>query len=293
VTDKRLTEEEAVAELASGMTIAIGGWGSRRKPLSLVRAVLRSDLTDLTVISHGGPDVGLLCAAGKVSRVISAFVAPDVHSATNPNSATLDPHFRKARQTGTVVQEPLDEGLIQLGLQAAAWRVPFLPSRVGLGSDLLRDNPTLRTVRSPFEDGEELIAMPALKIDAVFCHLNRADARGNAAFLGPDLYWDDLMLQAAPTGRRFISAEQVVPTDQLAGEANLQQLRISRMMVDGVIERPGGAHFSSCEPDHPRDDEVQRQYFAAAKGDDAWAEFRSAWIDLSEDDYQQRREADR
>ena len=48
VADKRMTEDEVVAELESGMTIGIGGWGSRRKPMSLVRAILRSDLTDLT-----------------------------------------------------------------------------------------------------------------------------------------------------------------------------------------------------------------------------------------------------
>ena len=40
--DKRCTEDEAVAELRSGMTIGIGGWGSRRKPMSVVRAILRS-----------------------------------------------------------------------------------------------------------------------------------------------------------------------------------------------------------------------------------------------------------
>ena len=64
--DKRLTEDEAVAELESGMTIGIGGWASRRKPMSLVRALLRSPITDLTIVSYGGPDVGLLCAAGKI-----------------------------------------------------------------------------------------------------------------------------------------------------------------------------------------------------------------------------------
>ena len=39
VTDKRMTEEDVVAELRDGMTIGIGGWGSRRKPMSIVRAI--------------------------------------------------------------------------------------------------------------------------------------------------------------------------------------------------------------------------------------------------------------
>ena len=60
MADKLTTVDEVVAELRDGMTVGIGGWGSRRKPMALVRAILRSDLRDLTVVSYGGPDVGLL-----------------------------------------------------------------------------------------------------------------------------------------------------------------------------------------------------------------------------------------
>jgi glutaconate CoA-transferase, subunit A len=293
MTDKRLTEDEVVAQLRSGMTVAIGGWGSRRKPMSIVRAILRSDLTDLTIVSHGGPDLGLLCAAGKVRRAIYAFVSLDQSTPGHPPAALLEPHFRKARQSGAIEDEPLDEGMVHLGLQAAAWRVPFLPTRVGLGSDLWRDNPRLATVRSPFGDGEELTAVPAFELDAAICHLNRADERGNAVYLGPDLYWDDLMLQAAPTGGRFVSAERVVPTRELAGEASLQQMRISRMMVDGVVEAPGGAHFTSCEPDYGRDEAFQKDYMATAKSPEAWEAFRAAWLDIDEAEYQAKVEAAR
>ena len=55
MADKRITENEVVAQLEDGMTISIGGWGSRRKPMSLVRAILRSDLKGLTIVSYGGP----------------------------------------------------------------------------------------------------------------------------------------------------------------------------------------------------------------------------------------------
>src|SRR4051794_581730 len=150
--DKRMTVDEVVAELNDGMTIGIGGWGSRRKPMAVVRAMLRSDVRDLTVVSYGGPDVGLLCAAGKVRKVVFAFVSLD--------SIALEPHFRNARQAGAVDSLELDEGMFLLGLQAAAWRVPFLPTRVGLGSDLLDRQDEIRTVRSPYDDGEEFVAMP-------------------------------------------------------------------------------------------------------------------------------------
>ena len=277
MTDKRVREEDVVAELESGMTIGIGGWGSRRKPMSIVRAIARSDLTDLTVVSYAGPDLGLLCALGKVRRAVYAFASLD--------SIPLEPHFRAARQTGAVEDEPYDEGLFLLGLQAAAWRVPFLPTRVGLGSDLMRLNDRLRTVRSPYDDGEELVAAPALDLDAAICHLNIGDERGNAAFLGPDLYFDDLFLRAAR--RRFVSVERIVPTDKLLDEAGTElRLRINRTMVDGVVEAPGGAHFTSCVPDYERDEAFQREYAAAAKSSDAWDAFHAEWIDIDEAAYQ-------
>src|SRR5262245_51445012 len=189
VPDKRVTIDEIVSEVRDGMTIGIGGWGSRRKPMALVRALLRSPVRDLKVVSYGGPDVGLLCRAGKVREVVYAFVSLD--------SIALEPHFRNARQSGAVRTTELDEGMFLLGLQAAAWRVPFLPTRVGLGSDVMRLNPDLRTIRSPYADGEELVAMPALELDVALVHMHRGDRGGTGQFLGVDPYLDDLMCLAA------------------------------------------------------------------------------------------------
>lgn len=274
--DKRMTEDEVVAELEPGMTIGIGGWGSRRKPMSIVRAIARSDLTNLTLVSYGGPDVGLLCATGKVSKVVYSFVSLD--------TIPLEPWFRKRRQAGEVEVDEYDEGMFLLGLQAAAWRVPFLPTRVGMGTDLLKLNPDLRTVVSPYPDQEELIAMPALRLDAALVHLNRGDAYGNAQYLGVDPYFDDLFLGAAE--RRFLSVEQVVGTDDLAKLGPLQSMIVNRLLVDGVVEAPNGAHFTSCAPDYERDEAFQAEYAATAKDDDAWAAFRAAYVDVAEADYQ-------
>jgi glutaconate CoA-transferase, subunit A len=280
MTSKLVHEDEVVAQLSDGMTIGIGGWGSRRKPMSIVRAIARSSLRDLTIVGFAGPDLGLLCATGQVATAMYPFASLD--------SIALEPHFRAARQAGRVQDVPWDEGMFLLALQAAAWRVPFLPTRVGLGSDLMKLNTLLRTVRSPFDGGQELVAVPAMKLDAAICHLNRADASGNATFLGPDLYFDDLFLRAAPT-RRFISVERIVPTSDLAGEAGTElRLRVARMMVDGVVERAGGALFTSCVPDYERDEGLQKEYADAARSPDAWAAFKQGWIDSSEEDFQRK-----
>jgi glutaconate CoA-transferase subunit A len=173
-----------------------------------------------------------------------------------------------------------------LGLQAAAWRVPFLPTRVGLGSDVVSRQDEIRTVVSPYDDGEEFVAMPALPLDVALIHQNRADAGGNAQFLGPDLYFDDLMCQAAE--RSFVTCERVVDTEDLRKEGSYHTLRISRLWTDGVVETPNGAHFTSCVPDYERDEQFQKEYAASAASTEAWEAWRNEWIDVSEDDYQRK-----
>jgi glutaconate CoA-transferase subunit A len=260
--------DEVAGEIRDGMTIGIGGWGSRRKPMALVRALLRSSARDLTVVSFGGPDVGLLCAAGKVRELVYGFVSLD--------SIPYDPLFQQARQSGSVRVRELDEGMVVAGLRAAAQRLPFLPIRAGLGSDVLTYDSSLRTVRSPYDDGEELVAMPALNLDVALVHLNRADAHGNASYLGPDPYFDDLFCLAAK--RRFVSCERVVPTGELVAGAVPQQLMLNRMMVDGVVETPNGAHFTSCVPDYERDEAFQKEYAAAAADPSAWPDFYDRYV---------------
>ncbi len=272
--DLRTTIEDAVAGLRDGMTIGLGGWGSRRKPMAVVRAIARTDLKDLTIASYGGPDVGLLCAAGKVTRVIFGFVTLD--------QIPLDPHFRAARESGSIQATEMDEGMFYLSLLAAQWRVPFLPTRAGLGSDVLRINPSLKTVRSPYGD-EEVVAVPPLRLDAAFVHMNRGDRHGNAQFLGPDIYFDDLFLAAAR--RRFVTCERLIETDRLLDEGSVHTLRVNRSMVDGVIEAPLGAHFTSCEPDYQVPGRWLKEYAGAARDADAWETYRSRYVDVSDDEY--------
>ena len=280
--DKRTTLDKAVADLRSGMTIGIGGWGSRRKPMAFVRAILRSDVSDLTVVTYGGPDLGLLCSAGKVRRVYYGFVSLD-------SSPFYDPWFARARTSGSIEAREMDEGMLRCGLQAAAQRLPFLPIRAGLGSsvpDFFEGE--LQTVTSPYPspDGrhETLNAMPALRLDAAFVHRQHGDAQGNAAYTGIDPYFDDLYLMAAE--KRSLSVEKVVSTEELVKAVPPQALLVNRMMVDAVVEAPGGAHFTTAAPDYGRDEKFQRHYAEAAKSEETWRQFVATYLSGREADYQ-------
>ena len=109
--NKQLTAADAVAQLRDGMTIGFGGWGPRRKPMAIVREILRSPVKDLTVVAYGGPEVGMLCAAGKVKKLVFGFATLD--------AIPLEPYYRKAREAGELELLELDEGMFQWGLRAA------------------------------------------------------------------------------------------------------------------------------------------------------------------------------
>ncbi len=121
--------------------------------------------------------------------------------------------------------------------------------------------------------------MRALDLDAALVHVHRADSSGNTQILGPDPYFDELYCMAAK--RRYVSCERIVRTEDMAREGPLQTMRIHRVMVDGVVEAPRGAAFTSCEPDYGRDEEMQRAYAASATSPDGWMAFSSRFVEGS------------
>ncbi len=272
--DKRMTAAQIVASLHDGMTLGIGGWGPRRKPMALVREILRSPLKDLTIVAYGGADVGMLCAAGKVRKLVFSFVSLD--------AIPLEPWFRKARESGSIEVFELDEGMLQWGLKTAAFGLPFLPTRVGLGTDLAELG-GLKLVRSPYEDGETLIAMPALKLDAALIHVNRADWRGNVQLFGPDTYYDQWFARAA--ARSFVSCEELVDRmeDHYPDDARFNEFE--RCFVSGVVEMKGGAHPSSMPPAYGWDMKAFRAYADAAKDPGDWMQVAERFVGADEQGY--------
>jgi len=323
MTARVLTPDQVAAELRDGMTIGIGGWGSRRKPMALVRAILRSTLRDLVIVSYAGPDVGLLVASGQARRIVTGFATLD--------SIALEPHFRNARQRGTVELTELDEGMLHWGLLAAAHRLPFLPIRAGLGSDVLRVNPGLRTIRSPYGGGTD----PFSAVDGGDgrdggdaandgegedngegegaddgrlgrghpCDDQRHDGDSELVAM-PALRLDVALVHlnradAAGNGQYLgpdpyfddlfcLAAERAyVSCEQIAPLSGPpQSLLLNRAMVHGVSETPNGAHFTSCVPDYGRDEAFQRRYAAAAADPDAWRTFRAECLEGDEAAYQ-------
>lgn len=266
--NKELSLRAVVDQLRDGMTIGIGGWGPRRKPMALIREILRSDLKDLTIVAYGGPDVGMLCAAGKAKRLIYGFVSLDF--------IPIEPFFRKSREAGGIEANELDEGLLVLGLEAAGQRLPFLPTRVGLGSDVMAFNPEFRLVRSPYDDGETLLAMPAIELDVALLHTTRADRLGNTQSDGPDPYFDALFARASK--QCFVTTEELVDRMDLSYPDTVKSNLFERCLVTGVVEAPLGAHPTAAHDLYGWDAEHLKEYAELARQDDGWTTYFEKYV---------------
>ncbi|MDO9145590.1 CoA transferase subunit A [Rhodoferax sp.] len=274
MANKQMSATQVVAQMKDGMTVGIGGWGPRRKPMALVREILRSPLKDLTVVAYGGADVGMLCAAGKVKKLVFAFVSLDF--------IPLEPYFRMARQSGALEVMEVDEGLFMLGLKAAGMRVPYIPTRVGLGTDVLRRNPGLKLTGSPYDD-KDWVAMPALPLDVALLHVDRADVRGVCQIKGPDLYMDDLFARAAR--QTFVSCDELVDSSYFEQGDEARYVFWERSHTSGVVHMPGGAHPSSCAPLYGFDAKHFKDYVASAKEAGGWQQYVEQYVSCGEQAY--------
>ena len=208
-------------------------------------------------------------------KLVFGFVSLDV--------IPLEAHFRSARQAGTIDVMEIDEGMLQWGLRAAAMRLPFLPTRAGLATDVEHGNPELKTIQSPYDDGETLLAMPALELDAALIHANQADLRGNCQILGPDPFFDDLFCRAAK--KAFVSCERIVETQKFHTAGCIHTILLDRSIVDGVVEAPFGAQPTSCAPDYGIDEAHLKTYSAAAKGEGGFEDYYRKFLVDGHDAY--------
>ena len=264
---KLATLAEAAALVEDGSTIAIGGLSMNAAPMAFVRELVRREVRDLTVVAIvAGMPVDWLVAGGCVSRVISGLVSFEGFG--------LAPHFRAAVQRGSVVMEEYSEHTLICRLQAAAHRLPFVPTRAGLGTDMLGLHPdTTRSEVDP-ESGRYYVACTPLPVDVAVVHVHEADADGDARVL-PKLVWMDADLVKAAT-TTIVTTERVVTHSSFV--AAPEHTSYPRFLVDAVATAPYGAWPTACFPEYAYDGEFVADYLAASRDPASWASFLSERI---------------
>lgn len=256
--EKLTTLEEACHLIQDGMILAIGGYLNNNHPMALVREIVRRNIKHLYLVTciAAGIEADLLIGAGCVDTIQAPFVGGEWLG--------FMPNFRKKAERGEIKIKEVDEHHTLCSLRAAAFDLPFLPTRVGLGTDLLQVNKDLKVFNDPIR-GETLVAVPPIKPDVAILHAQRADAYGNVQHRG-SVFLDPLMAQAA--NKVIVMVEEVVPLEVIL--ADPKKTTIPSYIVDAVVRVPYGAHPCSSHGCYKLDEVYYREYLNAAKNEETY-----------------------
>jgi glutaconate CoA-transferase subunit A len=234
---------DAMARVASGSVVAVGGSPLARKPVAAVRALAATGVRELELLTFTGSlDVEILLGAGCLRAVRAGHVSR--------GEAGRCVAFERAVEAGAIEDLEESEWMLLGRLRAAVAGLPFLPSRAALGSELVAAR-GLREVTDPYS-GVDYLAIPALAPDLALIHGWRADSAGNLQMPWPPEHRADVDVLIARAAKRVVvTVERIVPAAQIVADA--QHTVLFGFEVDAVIEVPGGAAPTGSAPDYGAD----------------------------------------
>ena len=161
--------DQAVAGIANGSTVLIGGFGPAGQPVELIDALIRSGVKDLTVVNNnaGNGRVGLaaLLASGQVSNIICSFPR-------QVDSYVFDELYR----AGKVTRELVPQGNLAERMRAAGAGIGAFFCPTGVGTPL-SEGKERRTI-----DGRDYVLEYPIKGDVALIRAFRADTLGNLVY---------------------------------------------------------------------------------------------------------------
>ena len=244
--------DAAVALVPDRATIGFGGAVTSRKPVAFVSALAQSGREALHVVSFAGSfDVDLLVGAGVAAQVSSAYVGFGHFGRA--------PHFVAACERGVIEDRESTEWLLLDGIRAAAMGKPFLPTRAGLGSDTVALQ-GFQSITDPYS-GDEMIAVPALKLDVAVLHCWRASADGHVQVaFPPDHLWDVDPMLARAASTVVVTVDELV--DRSVVDAAPDRTILFPMDVDAIVPLDFGAWPTDSRPEYFEDAAAISSYVA-------------------------------
>jgi len=285
--NKKISVQEAAAEIKNGDTIIIAGFTVWRKPLAIVREMVRQQKRDLHLImANPSIETDILVGAGCLKLWESNYCGMEIFGKIGNN-------FARAVQDGKLLVEDYGHYHTVLRLQAGAMGVPFLPSWSCLGTDLLnpdydmfgraglRDgsNPRIprekfRIVPDTFYKEGELVLVPAARADVCIAHVQKIGEQGTIRIEGQKFGCLEAMKAA---DKLIVMAEEVVPEEELRRmpEAN----SLPHFRVHAYVECPHGAHPTGVFGYYDIDGAFISEYYAKhSRTQEAFDKWADEWI---------------
>ncbi len=218
---------DAVADVADGSTVMIGGFGTAGLPNELVGALLEQGAKGLTIVNNnaGNGDTGLaaLLAAKRVRKIVCSFPRQtDSH------------HFDRLYRAGEIELELVPQGNLAERIRAAGAGIGGFFTPTGYGTDLAKGKET-RAI-----DGRMYVLESPLHADYAFIKAERGDRWGNLTYRMTARNFGPVMAMAAKT--TIATVHEIVALGSLDPEAVVTPgIFVQRIVrIDRVATSAGG-----------------------------------------------------
>lgn len=283
MTDKIMTAAQAVERfIQDGDQIALGGFTVNRNPMHVVREIIRQDRKALYLVVHShGQAMELLIGAGCVQRVELAYGGVARFAPTGYR-------FKKAFLEKRIEVEDYSNYQMTLRFMAGAMGLPFVATKSGLSSDIVRLSgfseesrgqgkvPThkLKVIDDPLNaDGGQVVVLPPLTPDVTLIHAQFAGQDGTVRIDG--LTFADIE-QAKAARHVIVSCEEIVPKDYIRREPDRNCL--VPFLVDAVVQAPFGAHPTACHGFYDYDPMHLNMFKKMAPDDETFQTYLDTWV---------------
>lgn len=265
--DKRMTVADAVRKFVpDGCYLASGGFGHVRVGMAAIYEIVRQKKRNLAIAGKTSVhDIDILIAAGCVSKVEVAYCF-------GHELRGLSPASRREVERGKVkVVAEISNAGFQWRLRAAAMGIPFIPTRVMLGTDTYAYSSAL-TVRDPLS-GKPVCLVPACYPDTGIIHVHRCDKYGNAQIDGIAV----MDLELARAARRLIiTTEQIVTKERIQKEP--WRTSIPFFLVDAVVHVPYGCHPGNMAYLYYFDEDHMAEWLRLSRTDEGASQYLEKYV---------------
>src|SRR5580658_9017584 len=204
--------------MKDGMIVMSGGFGLCGIPETLIEAVRKTGVKELTVISNNagvdGAGLGVLLESGQIKKMISSYVGENKMFAQLYLSGRLELEFNP-------------QGTLAERIRAGGAGIPAFYTRTGVGT-IVADGKDLRDF-----NGETFVMETALTADIALVHAWKGDSEGNLVYRKTARNFNPMM---ATAGRITIAeVEHLVEP----GELDPDQIGTPGVFVQRIVHVPG------------------------------------------------------
>ena len=283
---KVMNMDEAIHRYVfDGCHISFGGFTINRNPMAAAHEIIRQRKKELHVYAHSnGQAIDELVGASCVSKLEVAYAGTGLFAPTCIR-------FMNAVKKGRIQVEDYSNFQMTLRFLAGALGVPFLPTKSGLGSDLLekwgfptpvrKEDPKIPDKKlivtdNPFGtwmDTHKVVLLPAIQTDITIVHVQKVDKHGTARIDGL-LFADVEQIKSAR--HVIVTCEELVDSNELRKVPDL--IKIPPFCVDAVVCVPYGAYPTACYGHYDYDPKFLKDYAKHAETDVSFQSYLDTFI---------------